>query len=73
MEIVKGDLVEVNGERATAASEIYTRLIFDSYDCSIIAAGGEGGTAVGCINVVYPSGVMRTVRLDRHRVVKLPD
>lgn len=73
MDINKGDLVEVNGKRATASSGIYTRVVFDEQDYSIIASGGEGGTAVGCLNVVYPNGVMHTVRLDRHRVVKLAD
>jgi hypothetical protein len=69
--IAKGDLLEVNGERVTAASDVYTRLIFDSYDYSIARGGGEGGTAVSCINIVYPSGVMRTARFDNSTIRKI--
>lgn len=71
--ISKGDLLEVDGERVTAASDAYTRVVFDSLDWSIGRAGGEGGTAVGCVNVIYPSGIMRTVRLDRAGIRKLDE
>jgi hypothetical protein len=69
--IVKGDLLEINGERATADSDIYTRVIFNSYDLSILLSPQQIGTAVSCINVVYPSGIVRTVRFDNSKIRKI--
>jgi hypothetical protein len=71
--ISKGDLLEVNGKRVTAASDVYTKVIFDSYDLSIGRGGGEGGSAVSCINVVGSDGKMWTARFDTSQIRKITD
>ena len=70
--INKGDLVEVDGKRAVAASADYTRLVYDSYDYEASSrwSGYEGGTAIGYVDVLYPDAA-RTASVPIRRVRKL--
>lgn len=70
--INKGDLVEVDGKRAVAASADYTRLVYDSYDYDMGArwSSYEGGSAVGYVDVLYPDAG-RSTSVPIRRVRKL--
>lgn len=64
--IKKGDIVRVNGKVAIADSDVYTRMVYDDYDHEIMRGGGEGGSAVSSVNVVFPeTGVKWTVSVSR--------
>lgn len=64
--IKKGDIVRVDGKVAIVDSEVYTRLVYDDYDYEIMRGGGEGGSAVSSVNVVFPdTGVKWTVKVSR--------
>lgn len=66
--INKGDLLEVNGRRAVATSEDYTRMSYSAEDYELMRAGYEGGTAGIYVDVLFPetgsmgSYPMRSVR-----------
>lgn len=62
-DIKKGDIVRVNGKVAIAESGIYTHVVYDDYDREIMRGGGEGGSAVSSVNVVFPeTGIKWTVK-----------
>jgi len=54
--INKGDMLLVNGRHAVAASDDYTRLVYDAYDYDMGSRWKEyeGGTAKGYVDVVFP-------------------
>jgi hypothetical protein len=60
--ISKGDLLEVNGRKALAASSDYTRLVYDDFDieCSRGSRSYEGGTAMGYVDLVYTDTGVRS-------------
>jgi hypothetical protein len=59
----KGDIVRVNGKPAIVDSDVYTKVVYDCYDDEIARSGGEGGSAVTCVNVVFPdTGIKWTVK-----------
>lgn len=65
-DIKKGDIVRVSGKVAIVDSSIYTRMVYDDYDHEIIAGGGEGGSAVSSVNVIFPdTGIKWTVKLSQ--------
>jgi len=69
-DIKKGDIVVVNGKVAIAESGIYTRMVYDDYDYEIMRGGGEGGSAVSSINVVFPeTGIKWTVKSSQVKKV----
>lgn len=62
----KGDIVRVNGKVVIADSDVYTLMVYDDYDHEIMRRGGEGGSAVSAINVVFPdTGIKWTVKLSQ--------
>ena len=64
--INKGDIVRVNGKVAIADSGVYTRMVYDDYDYEIMRGGGEGGSAVSSVNVVFPeTGIKWTVKISQ--------
>lgn len=70
--ISRGDLLRVNGKVVIAHSGDYTKMVYDDYDREIIAAGGEGGSAVGCVNVMHTdTGIVQTIRFDMCKVEKV--
>lgn len=70
--ISRGDLLRVDGKIAIANSDIYTRLVYDDYDREIIDAGGDGGSAVSCLNVMFTdTGIVKTVRFDRSLIERV--
>ena len=71
--ISKGDLLEVDGVQVIAAGSDFTKMVYDDYDRELMDHGIECGTAVGCVNVVYPDGSTRSVIFNCHRVNRITD
>jgi hypothetical protein len=64
--INKGDIVRINGKVAIADSGVYTRMVYDDYDYEIMRGGGEGGSAVSSVNVIFPeTGIKWTVKASQ--------
>ena len=64
--ISKGDLLRVNGKVVIAHSGDYTKMVYDDYDHEIMRGGGEGGSAVSSVNVIFPeTGIKWTVKVSQ--------
>jgi len=61
--IKKGDAVKVRNDDAVAASDFYTKMVYDSHDIYMNRKWKEyeGGTACIYIDVEYPNGMKSSV------------
>jgi len=71
--IRKGDMLTAGDRPALATSEIYVKMYYDDYDFELAAAGYEGGTACGVVDVVFTdNGQKATMKLSRVQRVLPP-
>lgn len=71
--INKGDLLEVDGIRVIAAGSDFTKMVYDDYDRMLMDHGIERGTAIGFVDVIYPDGHQRSIRLGSSSIKRIAD